>query len=144
MESRFESQSPWVGVFSILQSNRNIYHIYNVTIVIHKSRNLIGTLGITFALSHLPNTDTFCCQLTSSMWKLNVMLALQKVPVACTKTGVKHLHHKAQDFDIGVYFEANGHGTVCIYCFLRLKAITIARNFSIISWFPTRRSVERK
>lgn len=35
-----------------------------------------------------------------------------KVPVACVPTGVKHLHHKALDFDIGVYFEANGHGTV--------------------------------
>lgn len=34
------------------------------------------------------------------------------VPVACAKTGVKHLHHAAQEFDIGVYFEANGHGTV--------------------------------
>ncbi|XP_037093151.1 LOW QUALITY PROTEIN: phosphoacetylglucosamine mutase-like [Pollicipes pollicipes] len=34
------------------------------------------------------------------------------VPVACTPTGVKHLHHRALDFDIGVYFEANGHGTV--------------------------------
>ncbi|XP_044011663.1 phosphoacetylglucosamine mutase [Aphidius gifuensis] len=37
---------------------------------------------------------------------------LLKIPVACTDTGVKHLHHKAQEFDIGVYFEANGHGTV--------------------------------
>ncbi|XP_022097664.1 phosphoacetylglucosamine mutase-like [Acanthaster planci] len=35
-----------------------------------------------------------------------------KVPVACACTGVKHLHHKAQEFDVGVYFEANGHGTV--------------------------------
>ncbi|XP_047429113.1 phosphoacetylglucosamine mutase [Mugil cephalus] len=35
-----------------------------------------------------------------------------KVIVRCTKTGVKHLHHAAQAFDIGVYFEANGHGTV--------------------------------
>ncbi|KAM6467090.1 phosphoacetylglucosamine mutase isoform 1-T1 [Liasis olivaceus] len=35
-----------------------------------------------------------------------------KVPVHCAKTGVKHLHHKAQEFDIGIYFEANGHGTV--------------------------------
>ncbi|XP_071375438.1 phosphoacetylglucosamine mutase [Centroberyx affinis] len=35
-----------------------------------------------------------------------------KVIVICTKTGVKHLHHAAQEFDIGVYFEANGHGTV--------------------------------
>jgi len=34
------------------------------------------------------------------------------LPVACTPTGVKHLHHAAQEFDIGVYFEANGHGTV--------------------------------
>lgn len=35
-----------------------------------------------------------------------------KVPVACVPTGVKHLHHKALEYDIGVYFEANGHGTV--------------------------------
>ncbi|KAK3923377.1 Phosphoacetylglucosamine mutase [Frankliniella fusca] len=35
-----------------------------------------------------------------------------KIPVACVPTGVKHLHHKAQEFDIGIYFEANGHGTV--------------------------------
>jgi len=35
-----------------------------------------------------------------------------KLPVICTPTGVKHLHHAAQRFDIGVYFEANGHGTV--------------------------------
>lgn len=37
---------------------------------------------------------------------------VQKVPVACVSTGVKHLHHKALEFDVGVYFEANGHGTV--------------------------------
>uniref|UniRef100_A0A8B9L6L4 Phosphoacetylglucosamine mutase n=1 Tax=Astyanax mexicanus TaxID=7994 RepID=A0A8B9L6L4_ASTMX len=37
---------------------------------------------------------------------------IMKVTVCCTKTGVKHLHHAAQEFDIGVYFEANGHGTV--------------------------------
>ena len=30
----------------------------------------------------------------------------------CTPTGVKHLHHAAEKLDIGVYFEANGHGTV--------------------------------
>uniref|UniRef100_A0A3P9K0D0 Phosphoacetylglucosamine mutase n=1 Tax=Oryzias latipes TaxID=8090 RepID=A0A3P9K0D0_ORYLA len=34
------------------------------------------------------------------------------VTVRCTKTGVKHLHHAALEFDVGVYFEANGHGTV--------------------------------
>ena len=34
------------------------------------------------------------------------------MPVAFTPTGVKHLHHRAVQFPIGVYFEANGHGTV--------------------------------
>lgn len=34
------------------------------------------------------------------------------VPVVLAKTGVKYLHHKAQQLDVGVYFEANGHGTV--------------------------------
>lgn len=36
-----------------------------------------------------------------------------ELPVIITKTGVKHLHHAAvEHFDVGVYFEANGHGTV--------------------------------
>jgi phosphoacetylglucosamine mutase len=35
------------------------------------------------------------------------------LPVKIAKTGVKHLHHAAvENFDIGIYFEANGHGTV--------------------------------
>lgn len=28
------------------------------------------------------------------------------------KTGVKFVHHEAEKYDVGVYFEANGHGTV--------------------------------
>lgn len=32
--------------------------------------------------------------------------------VATTPTGVKHLHKKAEQYDIGIYFEANGHGTI--------------------------------
>lgn len=36
----------------------------------------------------------------------------QRVPVTCTPTGVKHLHRAAEHYDVGVYFEANGHGTV--------------------------------
>jgi len=35
-----------------------------------------------------------------------------KWEIACVATGVKYLHHRALDFDVGVYFEANGHGTV--------------------------------
>lgn len=35
-----------------------------------------------------------------------------RLPVKCVPTGVKHLHHAAEHYNIGVYFEANGHGTV--------------------------------
>ncbi|CAG5013922.1 unnamed protein product [Parnassius apollo] len=45
-----------------------------------------------------------------------------KVPVTCVKTGVKHLHHAALSYDVGVYFEANGHGTV-VYSELAKKTI---------------------
>lgn len=38
--------------------------------------------------------------------------AFQRLPVKCVPTGVKHLHHAAEQYDVGVYFEANGHGTV--------------------------------
>lgn len=36
----------------------------------------------------------------------------ERLPVKCVPTGVKHLHHAAEKYDVGVYFEANGHGTV--------------------------------
>jgi len=35
-----------------------------------------------------------------------------KVTLMIEPTGVKHLHRAAENFDIGVYFESNGHGTV--------------------------------
>lgn len=45
-----------------------------------------------------------------------------QLPVLCTNTGVKFLHHAAQKFDVGVYFEANGHGTV-LFSEVALKRI---------------------
>lgn len=34
------------------------------------------------------------------------------LPVVVTPTGIKWLHHAATKFDVGSYFESNGHGTV--------------------------------
>ncbi|KAI3894437.1 hypothetical protein MKX03_003842 [Papaver bracteatum] len=45
--------------------------------------------------------------------------------VALTPTGVKYLHEKAYDYDIGIYFEANGHGTILF-------------SASFLSWLETR------
>ncbi|KAF1324416.1 Phosphoacetylglucosamine mutase, partial [Globisporangium splendens] len=36
------------------------------------------------------------------------------IRVAQAKTGVKYCHKKATEFDVGIYFEANGHGTVIV------------------------------
>lgn len=38
--------------------------------------------------------------------------AMNRVTTRIAKTGVKHLHECAKEFDIGIYFEANGHGTI--------------------------------
>lgn len=39
-------------------------------------------------------------------------LKQQGLEVVFTPTGVKFLHEKAAQYDIGIYFEANGHGTI--------------------------------
>lgn len=41
-----------------------------------------------------------------------MLISVQRLPVKCVPTGVKHLHHAAEHYNVGVYFEANGHGTV--------------------------------
>lgn len=39
--------------------------------------------------------------------------------IVFTPTGVKYLHEQAAQYDIGIYFEANGHGTILFSeCFL--------------------------
>jgi len=41
---------------------------------------------------------------------------------------VKYLHHKANDYDVGIYFEANGHGTILFKDAIR----ELIRNQSVI------------
>lgn len=55
-------------------------------------------------------------------------MVFQKVPVACVSTGVKYLHHKAMEYDIGVYFEANGHGTIVFSETARESITEVSRN----------------
>lgn len=46
-------------------------------------------------------------------------------------TGVKYLHEKAEHYDIGIYFEANGHGTVIFRdkYLERIDALAINKQF---------------
>lgn len=52
--------------------------------------------------------QTFYANYASSEY----LLQNYKMEPIYAATGVKFLHEKAEHFDIGVYFEANGHGTV--------------------------------
>jgi hypothetical protein len=40
------------------------------------------------------------------------MLPLLLLLLLLLLQGVKYLHHEAKAFDVGIYFESNGHGTV--------------------------------
>ncbi|KAK0546047.1 hypothetical protein OC845_004786 [Tilletia horrida] len=53
-----------------------------------------------------------CVQTAYANGSSTKYLTKRNVPIKCTPTGVKYLHHAAESYDIGVYFEANGHGTV--------------------------------
>ncbi|XP_006817898.1 phosphoacetylglucosamine mutase-like [Saccoglossus kowalevskii] len=69
------------------------------------------TAHVIIARDTRPSSPGLSQALTEGVQSLNAEYK-DYVPVACVATGVKHLHHRALDYDIGVYFEANGHGTV--------------------------------
>ena len=59
------------------------------------------------------NSTTYLSEVRAPCGGLPMLIPMQRLPVTCVPTGVKHLHHAAAEkYDIGVYFEANGHGTV--------------------------------
>lgn len=73
---------------------------------IKEELNLIGDIGVPLKMGVV---QTAYANGASTSYLKDTM----NVNVACAATGVKHLHHLAEElFDIGVYFEANGHGTV--------------------------------
>jgi hypothetical protein len=66
----------------------------------------LSTAGLTFA---------FTCAVVQTAYANGASTQFIRslgMPIYMAKTGVKYLHHKAQEFDVGIYFEANGHGTV--------------------------------
>ncbi|XP_071171739.1 phosphoacetylglucosamine mutase-like isoform X1 [Mytilus edulis] len=87
----------------------NTFHLLDgdkiATLVAGYLKNLMSESGLTLNLGLV---QTAYANGSSTDYITNKL----QVPVACVSTGVKHLHHKALEFDIGVYFEANGHGTV--------------------------------
>ena len=60
----------------------------------------------TIGYIHTPYTNTAIIDYIKNM--------NSKINIICTATGVKNLHHEALKYDISVYFESNGHGTILI------------------------------
>ncbi|XP_043276225.1 phosphoacetylglucosamine mutase isoform X1 [Venturia canescens] len=75
------------------------------TLVAEYFKELIGASGLSIQLGLVQTA--YANGASTNYIKNNL-----KIPVACVPTGVKHLHQRAMEFEIGVYFEANGHGTV--------------------------------
>ena len=69
-----------------------------------------------------------CVQTAYANGASTAFLRSKNIPVTFAKTGVKFLHHKAEEFDVGIYFEANGHGTVLFSerVIERLKAMQVS------------------
>lgn len=53
----------------------------------------------------------------------------------CMPAGVKYLHHEAKIFDIGIYFEANGHGTVLFKPSLLKRLQDMDEQVSCAVWY---------
>jgi len=82
----------------------------------------IAVLFATFIEKHIKNGTSLNCGIVQTAYSngastkyIQKNLEMFSQGVRCTYTGVKHLHKVAKEFDIGVYFEANGHGTVLFH-----------------------------
>ena len=71
-------------------------------------RHWLTTLNVLFCIMQVGIVQTAYANGASTAF----LSALPGCSTKVTPTGVKHLHAAAEAFDVGIYFEANGHGTV--------------------------------
>lgn len=98
-------------VYYYLSDNQKVFHLLDgdkiATLMATQFTELLTNANLKDDVN-LCIVQTAYANGSSTHFIQNVM----NINASCTPTGVKHLHHEAQKSDIGVYFEANGHGTV--------------------------------
>lgn len=98
-------------VYYYLSDNQKVFHLLDGD----KIATLMAT-HLTELLTHAEMKDNLKLCIVQTAYangnSTNFIEKVMNISASCTPTGVKHLHHEAQKSDIGVYFEANGHGTV--------------------------------
>ncbi|RLO13982.1 hypothetical protein DYB28_000744 [Aphanomyces astaci] len=75
---------------------------------------LVGGNVLDFGLQTTPQLHHYVRMTAYANGGAHAYLKAKQIPIGLAKTGVKYCHHKAMEFDIGIYFEANGHGTVMV------------------------------
>jgi len=78
------------------------------------------------ALEIEPALSLACVQTAYANGASGAHLRSLGVPTPLARTGVKHVHHAARRYDVSVYFEANGHGTL-LFSDSAVSAIAAAR-----------------
>ena len=73
------------------------------------SKNLTSNTPITIGYIYTGYTNNACVEYVKSLEYNSKNIS---VFTDCAATGVKNLHYEAVKYDIGVYFEQNGHGNV--------------------------------
>jgi phosphoacetylglucosamine mutase len=89
-----------------------MYDNKNKTII---DGNKIGIIMALFIKKHLKITDYTICFIQTAYANIastNYIRNKLKINTYYTPTGVKYLHSEAEKYDIGIYFESNGHGTI--------------------------------
>lgn len=96
-------------------SNADSFHLLDGDKIACLLANFFQTLIDTVVqhVSDLPSLSLGVVQTAYANGASTHYLKENKIATRMAKTGVKHVHHvAAHEFDIGIYFEANGHGTV--------------------------------
>jgi len=103
-------------------ADRIVFYYRNSDRIIILNGDYIAALVLTYLSKQLSNcvqeitigfiytgyTNNACLEYVKSLhFPSNVTVSF-----ICTSTGVKHLHKEAIKYDVGVYFEQNGHGNV--------------------------------
>jgi phosphoacetylglucosamine mutase len=89
-------------------------HIFNGDYIValvftYLSKQLVNCVNdVTIGFIYTGYTNNACVDYIKSLKFPNNV----EISYICTATGVKHLHNKALKYDVGVYFEQNGHGNV--------------------------------
>ncbi|KAK6908946.1 hypothetical protein I203_102952 [Kwoniella mangroviensis CBS 8507] len=99
-------------VFYYLHETKGTFRLLDGDKIAVMVAMFLGDLVVKAKLDEEHNLQVGVVQTAYANGSSTKYLTSRNIPVTCVPTGVKHLHHAAQRYDIGVYFEANGHGTV--------------------------------